>query len=195
MMPAAFIVIYGIEKYKNLKGLVKWIRYFFLAIISLYWGYLAITIAYWYFLELNAEGLDKVLVNPIFIWMVIGFFVLLEFILFRKMEKKESQLETITIYSDRKKTTLQKNYIAYVESRGDFTLVMMKDGNELKNNVKISEWEFKLDHFLRIHRSFLINPTKSIFKGSEVIVNGEWPLPVSRSYKPKVKDYFEGSAN
>ena len=47
-LPAAMIVKFGIEKTKHFYGLRKWVRYFFIAMISLYWGYVAITVAYWY---------------------------------------------------------------------------------------------------------------------------------------------------
>lgn len=100
-LPAAFIVKYGIEKTKLLKGLKKWVRYLLIAVTSLYWGYIAVTAAYWFFLELKADALEKILINPIFIWMMIGFFVLFETILFKKVKTVNN--ETISIYSDRKK--------------------------------------------------------------------------------------------
>lgn len=148
-------------------------------------------IAYWYFLELNAAGFDHVLINPIFIWITIGFFLLLEQLLFKGWHAKQEAASTVTIYSERKKTVLEKNKKAYIESRGYFTLVMMNDGHEMKNNVRISEWEMTLDEFLRIHRSFLVNPKLAILKGNEVIINSEWTLPISRSYKTKVLAYFQ----
>ncbi len=182
------MVKFGAEKIKNFKGYKKWLRYFFLAVASLYWAYIAITIAYWYFLELNSESLDKVIINPVFLWIVMGFFLLLEGVLFKKTKKAKP--EVVSIYSNRKKTLIQISNIAYIESRGDFTLVILKDGSQLKNSVKISDWENKLGRFLRIHRSFLVSPNDAILKGNNIIVNGQWELPVSRSYKKKVEGYF-----
>jgi len=190
-LPAAMIVKFGIEKTKHFYGLRKWVRYFFIAMISLYWGYVAITVAYWYFLELNANNLDKILISPLFIWVVIGFFVLLETIIFNKSKKEENK--TITIYSDRKKTTINIYNLAYIESRGEFTLAILIDGSEYKNNIRISEWEQKLNDFVRIHRSFLVNPEFSTLKGNEVVVNAQWNLPISRSYKQKVSGFFNNS--
>lgn len=188
LLPAAFIVKFGIEKTKSYKGFKKWLRYFFLAIISLYWGYIAITITYWYFLELRSDSLEKILINPIFIWIIIGFFVLLDFVLFKKVGPNET--EVVSIYSNRKKTIIQIKNIAYIESRGDFTMATLKDGSEYKNTIKISEWEKKLKNFLRIHRSFLVNTNLTTLKGNEVIVNAEWTLPISRSYKKEVVGHF-----
>lgn len=189
ILPGAFVVKYGIEKTKPFMGFKKWLRYFFLAIISLYWGYIAITIAYWYFLELKADSFEKILINPIFIWVIIGFFILFEYVLFKK--SNQNQISTITIYSNRKKTILEIHNIAYIESKGSFTEVILQDGSQFKNNVKISEWEHKLSNFLRIHRAFLVNPNVIILNGNNIIVNTKWVLPISRSYKQNVLDYFK----
>jgi LytTr DNA-binding domain len=191
-LPAALIVKFGIDKTRSLNGFKKLVRYFFIAVISLYWGYVAVTVAYWYFLELKADSLEKILINPLFIWVIIGFFVLLEYIIFKGPNKGENK--TITIYSDRKRTTIKINNLAYIESRADFTLAILIDGSEYKNTIRISEWEQKLNGFLRVHRSFLVNPDFSTINGNVVIVNAQWHLPISRSYKQKVMDYFNNSA-
>lgn len=189
LLPVVFIVKIGIEKTKHLKGFKKWLRYFFLSLVSLYWGYIAIVIAYWYFLELKSDTIEEIIINPIFIWMIISFFVLLELVLFKKYNQKESKI--ISIYSNRKKTILKISTIAYIESRNNFTVVILNNGSEYKNTIKISEWEFKLNNFLRIHRAFLVNPEAITLNGNEVIVNTTQSLPISRSYKQKVLNHFK----
>lgn len=189
LLPLAFVVKMGIEKIKHFKGIKKWLRSFLLAVISLYWGYIAIAIAYWYFLELKSDTLEGILINPIFIWIIIGFFVLLEYVLFKKTS--EERAKSVSIYSERKKTVLEIHKIAYIESRDNYTMAILKDGSQYKNAIKISEWEFKLNDFLRIHRSFLVNPEWSIIKGNDIIVNGEIVLPISRSYKKKIEAYYQ----
>jgi len=185
---AVLIVKYGIEKVRTLGGWKKYLRYFLLAIVSLYWVYVSITLAYWYFLELNATNLDQMLINPVFIWIVIGFFVGMEYFLFKNKGKPD--LEKVTIYSSRKKTVLLIKNLAYIESRGDFTIAVLYDGSQYKNQVNISSWDIKLNNFIRVHRSFLVNPTNSVLQGNEVIINSEWKIPVSRGYKQKVQDLF-----
>jgi len=187
-LPAALIVKFGIDIIKPLKGFRKLLRYFFIAVISLYWGYVAIIAAYWYFLSLKADSLEKILINPLFIWIIIGFFVLLEHIVFKTSNKEENK--TVTIYSNRKRATIKISNLAYIESRANFTLAFLIDGSEYKNMIRISEWEQKLKGFIRIHRSFLINPDFSTIKGNEVIIDAKWHLPISRSYKQRVFDYF-----
>ncbi|TCL69053.1 LytTr DNA-binding domain-containing protein [Mariniflexile fucanivorans] len=188
-LPIAFFIKYGIQKTKLLKGFKKWNRYFFIAIISLFWGYVAIVLAYWYFLELKANSIESTLVNPIFIWIIIGFFILLEQAVFKK--NKQIDKETITIFSDRKKTIITIANLAYIESRGDFTLAVLLDGSQYKNTIRITEWELKLDTFIRIHRSFLVNPNEATLNGNEIIINKAWNLPISRSYKQQVMAYFK----
>ncbi|TNJ41945.1 LytTR family transcriptional regulator DNA-binding domain-containing protein [Tamlana fucoidanivorans] len=189
LLPVVFIVKHSITKIKPLKGIKKWNRFFFLAIITLFWGYLAVTIVYWYFIELKANIIDEILINPVFIWLVLSFFLLLEYVLFKNDSSKKR--ETVTIYSNRKRTVLPINQIAFIESRSDFTIVMLIDGSNYKNTVKISEWENRLPDFLRIHRSFLVNPEFSLLKGKEVVVNSTWSLTVSRSYKQQVWQFFK----
>ena len=192
-LPGALIVKFGIEKSQSMKGFKKLIRYFLIAVLSLYWGYVAVTVAYWYFLELKSESLEKILINPIFIWVIMGFFVLLEYMIFKKPETDE--IKTITIYSNRKKTTINIDNLAFIESRADFTIAKLMDGSEYKNTCRISEWEEKLNGFLRIHRSFLVNPDVTTISGNEVVVRAKWNLPISRSYKPKVLEYFNNPSN
>ncbi|MBT8394809.1 MAG: LytTR family transcriptional regulator [Flavobacteriaceae bacterium] len=185
---AVLIVKYGIEKVRSLGNVKRYLRYFLLAIVSLYWVYLSISLAYWYILELNSSSLEQIIINPVFIWIVIGFFVGVEYLLFRKKEKPD--LENVTIYSNRKKTILVVENIAYIESRGYFTIAVLFDGSEYKNQVNISSWDNKLTNFIRVHRSFLVNPTNSVFQGDEIIINSEWKIPVSRGYKQKVLKVF-----
>ncbi|WP_440871014.1 LytTR family transcriptional regulator DNA-binding domain-containing protein [Tamlana flava] len=69
----------------------------------------------------------------------------------------------------------------------------MKDGTQYKNNIKISEWEQKLNSFVRIHRSFLVNPDLATLNGNEIVINAECSLPISRSYKKQVEAYFKNN--
>ena len=189
-LPSVVALQFGWEKCADADpGPRRVIRVVFWALLTLYLSYMALLGSYWYFLELQPDQFDLTLVNPVFIWTTLGFFVGLEWFLFKKGQPQEP--ETITIFSNRKKTILEIDRIAYVESRGDFTVAFMSDGSEYKNNVKISQWQEHLDGFLRIHRSFLVNPEMSVLHGSAITVKGKWELPVSRGYKKKVKEYFD----
>lgn len=186
---SALLMSFGYKEIKNLKGIRKGIRILSLAILTIFLCYLAIVVAYWYFFELKGGKLPMILINPIFIWIILSFFVGVDILLFDR--KPNQQDNSISIYSNRKSTTILIDQIAYIESRGKFTLVRLMDGNELKNNVTISTWERNLPDFFRIHRSFLINPKYSVLNGQEIVINNEWKLPISRSYKSEVKERFQ----
>ena len=193
LLPALILLQLGLQRSRKVESPLKrsvWI--FFWAVLALDASYLALLFSYWYFLELHPEQFQMILVNPVFIWITLGFFAGLESFLFK--EKTGEEPRTISIYSNRKKTVLEIDQIAYVESRGDFTLVFLKDGSEYKNMVKISNWQQHLDHFLRIHRSFLVNPEISVLHGSSVVVHSKWELPVSRGYKKQVQAFFSQKA-
>ncbi|MGA9269235.1 MAG: LytTR family DNA-binding domain-containing protein [Lutimonas sp.] len=192
LLPSVVVVKYGLEQSNKQKRVFsKGVLFFFYGILCLYLSYMAILAAYWYFLELDAEAFNFMIVNPVFIWVSVGFFVFLEQLIFKAPDKEE-ELKTVTIFSERKKTVLQIDQIAYVESRADFTVAHLETGESFKNSVKISQWEQRLPDFLRIHRSFLVNPQKATLHGSKVRVSEDEELPVSRGYKTRVEAFFLG---
>jgi len=189
LLPAVVVVKYGLERaQKEKRPFSKGVLLFFYGILCLYLSYMAILAAYWYFLEMDSEAFNFMIVNPVFIWISIGFFVFLEGVIFKEKDEPESQ--TVTIFSERKKTVLIIDQITFVESRGDFTVAHLDSGESFKNSVKISQWEQRLPEFLRIHRSFLVNPQRAALHGSKVRVGGDEDLPVSRGYKTRVEAFF-----
>ena len=191
LLPSVVVVKYGLEQaQKEKRSFTKGVLFFFYGILCLYLSYMAILAAYWYFLEMDSEAFNFMIVNPVFIWISIGFFVFLEGVIFKEKDEPESQ--TVTIFSERKKTVLIIDQITFVESRGDFTVAHLDSGESFKNSVKISQWEQRLPEFLRIHRSFLVNPQRATLHGSKVRVGNDEDLPVSRGYKTRVEAFFLG---
>ena len=191
LLPSVVVVKYGLEQaQKEKRSFSKGVLFFFYGTLCLYLSYMAILAAYWYFLEMDSEAFNFMIVNPVFIWISIGFFVFLEQRIFKG--KVEEEPMTVTIFSARKKTVLQVEQITFVESRGDFTIAHLESGESFKNSVKISQWQQRLPAFLRIHRSFLVNPQKAALHGSHVRVGTEQELPISRGYKSKVEAFFLG---
>jgi len=188
-IPAALLIKLSWPKIKALPKIKKFLRLFFVAVASLYICYLAITLAYWYFLELRGGQMEQVFLNPVLVWIILGFFTGLEFYLFRNTDPMSKK--SITIFSNRKSTTLLIDDIAFIESRNDFTLVRLLNGDDVINKITISNWEDKLPHFIRTHRSFLINPNSAILKGNEIIISKKWHIPISRSFKTAVHNYFK----
>lgn len=175
-----------------------WKRYNRLILVgvsSLYLAYLAITFVYWYFLGFNSNFFEKSIINPILLWVIMGFFAGLYFFLFRKKSSTNpSPPETISFYSNRKLISLRQDEILFIESLGEYTSIQLVNGQSLKNGVKISEWTQRLPQFLRVHRSFLINPDFAIYKGQELEMNGKQTIPISRTFKEQTKAYFLGKS-
>jgi hypothetical protein len=189
LLPSVVVMKYGLEQaQKEKRSFGRGVVFFFYGILCLYLSYMAILAAYWYFLELDSEAFNFMIVNPIFIWILLGFFIFVEQWIFK--EKDQEEPKTVTIFSERKKTVLIIDQITFVESRGDFTVAHLDSGESFKNSVKISQWEQRLPDFLRIHRSFLVNPQRAALHGSKVRVGSDEDLPVSRGYKTRVEAFF-----
>ncbi|MCS5490195.1 LytR/AlgR family response regulator transcription factor [Algoriphagus limi] len=180
----------GIAWALNFSGLKRIVRLFLVGVSSLYLAYLAIAFVYWYFLGFNSNYFEKSIINPILLWVIMGFFTGLYFFFFRKKAESNTTPETISFYSNRKLVSLKAEEIVFIESLGEYTSVQLKNGQSLKNGVKISEWTNRLPKFQRVHRSFLINPDFAIYKGQEIELNGEFTIPISRSYKELTREYF-----
>jgi hypothetical protein len=173
-------------KFDSLKRIV---RLFFSGVLSLYLAYLVIAFIYWYFLNFDPNYFEKSITNPILLWVTMGFFVGLYFFIFQKKKKLQGE-SSISFYSERKLTSVQAKEIILVESFTDYTSLVLSNGKSFKNSIKISDWESRLPQFLRVHRSFLINPNYAVYKGSELEINGQHVVPISRKFKETTRRHF-----
>lgn len=79
--------------------------------------------------------------------------------------------------------------ILYIESIKDYVKIKTAE-KEVVTHQKISVLETKLpaNHFIRVHRSFIINiPKIESYSASEIELNNE-SIPVGRNYKVEVMD-------
>ncbi|RAI84370.1 LytR/AlgR family response regulator transcription factor [Algoriphagus yeomjeoni] len=190
LLPTGTLLL-GIKWSLKFDSFKRIIRLLLSGILSLNLAYLVIAFVYWYFLNFNPNYFEKSIINPILLWVIMGFFVGLYFFLFQKQRSEEEEGEkTISFFSERKITTVQIKDILMVESLSDHTSVRLSNGQSLKNSIKISEWENRLPNFLRVHRSFLINPTFAIYKGNEIEMDGKQLVPISRKFKEITRRHF-----
>ena len=85
--------------------------------------------------------------------------------------------------------TLPLEEILYVESNDDITTVIATGDRRFRNKTPISQWEAILKpHFLRIHRSYLVNKEAITRVDGDLLYVNEIELPVSRKYKDTVQD-------
>lgn len=190
LIPTA-VLYQGIKWSLKFHSIKRILRLFLSSIFSLYLAYLAIAFVYWYFLNFNPNYFEKSIINPILLWVIMGFFVGLYFFLFHKnLSKEEQEIKTINFHSERKMTSVQVKDILMVESYSDHTSIKLLNGQSLKNSIKISDWENRLPTFLRVHRSFLVNPSFAVYKGNEIEINGNELVPISRKFKEITRRHF-----
>ncbi len=105
-----------------------------------------------------------------------------------ELHKKESRMKVLTIKANRMQQQIQLAELIYIESLGDQLKYKMLD-REIINRDKISHVENQLpSHFIRIHRSFIVNKFFiQGYKTDELVVQNV-KLPISRTYKQKVKE-------
>ena len=107
------------------------------------------------------------------------------------LEKAKEKLDVgyVVVRADRKNVKVLFEQILYVESLSDYVKIHCTDGKSpIVSKAKISHIENELpDHFLRIHRSYLVNLYFVTFFNSEHVTIAEEKLPISRKYKNQVK--------
>lgn len=135
-------------------------------------------------------AIPPVLQNPVFLAVIIVVLVIGSIFVESLLEKRfPSGPETVTFLSDRRPVTLKEQDIMFVESNDTITIVHTTDGNEFRNKTPISQWEAILESgFVRIHRSFLVKRSAITSVEGDVVTLGEMELPVSRKYKPGLKE-------
>ena len=185
----------------------KRVHYWIYGLIGvLYLEYVGAFAAYWLIFQWQPMAFPKVLINPVFSLFWIAALVLGEHALWNGAvsklyppEQEDSpQVETpsdttasqmVELVSNRKRSTWQENDLLYIESLDSFTQVHTCDGQTLPTNKRISHWEQELPSWVRIHRSYLVNPSHAKAMGrAEVGIfsrDEERFLPIGRSYKER----------
>jgi two-component system LytT family response regulator len=78
--------------------------------------------------------------------------------------------------------------ILYIEALGDYLIFFTTSGKIITlETMKNMEQLLPSDHFLRIHRSFIVNLNKIDFLEKSKIVIGKQRLPIGETYKVRVR--------
>ena len=134
--------------------------------------------------------LPQILTNPVFIAIILTVLAAGAYFFESWLDRKRpTRPAPITFTSYRKPVTLPLEEILYVESNDDATTVVASEGRRFKNITPISQWEAILKpHFIRIHRSYLVNKDAITGVDVDILYVGDVQLPISRKYKDGVKD-------
>ena len=139
-------------------------------------------------------ALPDILTNPVFIAVIITALAAGSYFFERWLDRKRPTAPApITFTSDRKPVTLPLSEILYVESNDATTTVVATGDRRFKNITPISQWEAILKpHFLRIHRSYLVNKDAVTRVDGDLLYVDDIELPVSRKYKEAVVNQIPG---
>lgn len=150
-------------------------------------------VAHYYIMNLRAEqqqmnDIPQLLTNPAFIAIILTALATGSHFFEAWLERKHpASPAPITFTSERKPITLSIEEILYVESNDDVTTVVATGCRSFRNITPISRWEAILKpHFIRIHRSYLVNKAAITDIDVDILLIGETQLPISRKYKDEV---------
>ena len=132
--------------------------------------------------------LPQILTNPVFIALILTALAAGSYFFERWLDRKRpTKPAPITFTSDRKPVTLPLGEILYVESNDDITTVIATGDRRFRNKTPISQWEAILKpHFIRIHRSYLVNKDAITRVDGDLLFVDDIELPISRKYKDSV---------
>ena len=141
-------------------------------------------------------ALPEILSNPVFIAVIITALAAGSYFFERWLDRiRPTAPAPITFTSDRKPVTLPLEEILYVESNDATTTVVATGDRRFRNITPISQWEAILKpHFIRIHRSYLVNKEAITRVDGDLLYVDEVELPVSRKYKEAVVNEIPGQA-
>ena len=134
--------------------------------------------------------IPHILTNPVFIALVLTTLAAGSYFFEAWLDRKRpTKPAPITFTSDRKPVTLPLEEILYVESNDDITTVIATGDRRFRNKTPISQWEAILKpHFIRIHRSYLVNKDAIYRVDGDLLYVNDIELPVSRKYKDIVSN-------
>ena len=173
----------------------KRVHYWIYLLIGVMWlEYMGAIAAYWFLFELDPGNFPAVLINPAFSLFWITSLILGEFFISEKLwPASPEKISYLSFISNRKQARLQESKVLYIESRDRFTVLYTTSNQEMPTQQKISQWEEELPHWIRTHRSFLVNLShiQTISATSLTLMDDarrEIEIPISRSYKANVME-------
>lgn len=102
--------------------------------------------------------------------------------------------EYISIKADYKTSLVKISDIVYIESEGEYVRLHLNDGSSIMTLFRLKNMQTVLpaEHFLRIHRSYIINVNyiTSYAKGRVFLGEHEY-IPIGENYRPVFQKYID----
>ncbi len=179
---------------------------FFLLTVTVFLGVLNIQIVcvlmQRIFLALNAvAGVDFVLWDTFYLMITTILFSLpaITYETLRNWSMKQKEViqlrqdeteELLEVKSDGKTHRIACNKIYFIESFGDYVHIHLAN-KKIVTRMTLKKLNKELTNFVRVHRSYIVNPVFCrAFNLDEIIVK-EKEIPVGRTYKKDVSEAFD----
>lgn len=203
LLPVVILTTYVFTSYLVPKYLLKGhyekfaLYFFYLLIVSLYLEMLVSVFSFVVIAEANQslvdlEGISIFTLGITLYLIVFATSFIKLFIAFKKREqlvenlqtaKERNEQQTLSVRADRKNQLVSLDQLIYIESLSDYVKIVTTT-SELTTREKISGLAEKLpDHFIRIHRSFIVNAEKIVAFTTTEVNMPQTTLPISRTYK------------
>lgn len=115
--------------------------------------------------------------------------------LIKEISYQSPNTRLISVFGQHTIEVIPTAEIIYFKSDSNYTRIMLIDGKEVVASRTLKKFEEKLEgHFLRIHNSYLINPSciRSLDLRTNTLLLGiNVKLPVSRTRKPLLIKYLK----
>jgi two-component system response regulator LytT len=99
--------------------------------------------------------------------------------------------EYITFITDNGGHTINISRVLYIEANGNYCEFIYKDLNKELVRISMQNVEQTLENkFIRVHKSFIINPVYITGSSSLKVLIGSTAIPVGRVYKQNLYDYL-----
>jgi DNA-binding LytR/AlgR family response regulator len=108
-------------------------------------------------------------------------------------DKPEPESESIFIRTERKLVQIELNQILYVESSKDYVKIFLEgQANPVVSLMSMKAMEELLppQKFIRVHRSFIVQPQKiKVIERSRIVFGKEY-IPISDSYRERFNEFL-----
>ncbi|MFT7034793.1 MAG: two-component system response regulator LytT [Cyclobacteriaceae bacterium] len=203
MATSYFFNYYLVPQFLIKKRYWKFSLYFFYTLIfSLYLEMLVMVLSFIVLANYQYDQMNPLTVD-IFSMTIILYLIVLAVAFIRTFRAFQSSLQTqkelehlsiknenlsIIVKSNRESIPIQLDEITHIESLADFVKIYTR-GNVTVTKEKISKLQEELPtHFIRIHRSFIVNRNLiDSFSKEKIKINGI-EMPISRTYKKEVME-------
>lgn len=101
--------------------------------------------------------------------------------------------EYISVKADHKVMLVRTSDIVYVESNGEYVVLVMQDGSRIVTLFRLKNMDTMLpsESFMRVHRSYIVNLKRisGYAKGSVYLDGAAEPLPVGDNFREAFMEY------